>query len=475
MSQGVPKIKAQRLGLFVSVKVVSLALTAAFLPGAVLAADIIGTSGPDVLEGTPDADKINGKGGADVMMGLSGDDTYIVTEPDDQVLEAVGDGTDRIATTVSFTLPINVDSLTLAGSATINGTGNGLNNRLAGNVADNTLNGRTGADFMFGLKGNDTYIVDSIGDHVRETSDEGTDAVRSTVTYRLPNNVENLVLKGDAAIDGTGNSFANSITGNADNNVLRGLDGDDRLKGGDGNDRLVGGMARNVLIGGPGRDEFQFDLPPNPFLHRAKIIDFSPIDDTIHLVLAAFPALNTAGTLPAAAFGTGRFATDPGVRIHYDPSTGNIWYDADGSGPTTARFFATLYGLPAVTHANFVVVNDPGEVGFRVRRRESPESFFGEGYRLAMGLRRVGGTTGEIGVSYRFVEGSAVKGPDFEGHSGTLTWADGEYADQYIYIHFINDGLKEERENFHVVLESLSGNVVIAPYSTLTVAILDDD
>ena len=115
---------------------------------------------------------------------------------------------------------------------------------------------------MIGRAGNDTYIVDSNGDQVVEVSDEGTDTVRSVVTYTLPRYVEILRLRGTAAINGTGNALANSITGNAGNNVLRGRDGDDRLNGGDGNDRLVGGMARNVLTGGRGRDEFQFDLPP---------------------------------------------------------------------------------------------------------------------------------------------------------------------------------------------------------------------
>jgi Ca2+-binding RTX toxin-like protein len=50
----------------------------------VLAADIVGTNGPDVLEGTPQADSINGRGGADVMMGLAGNDTYTVDLADDE-------------------------------------------------------------------------------------------------------------------------------------------------------------------------------------------------------------------------------------------------------------------------------------------------------------------------------------------------------------------------------------------------------
>ena len=127
-----------------------LALACASLPAIVLAADIAGTAGPDVLEGTPDADKINGKGGADVMMGLAGNDSFIVGQPDDEVLEAVGDGTDTVTSTVSYTLPIHVENLTLGGIAAIDGTGNELENRLTGNEADNILDGLAGADRMSG-------------------------------------------------------------------------------------------------------------------------------------------------------------------------------------------------------------------------------------------------------------------------------------------------------------------------------------
>jgi Ca2+-binding RTX toxin-like protein len=158
-----------------------VALAGAMVPVAVLAANIVGTPEPDVLEGTPDADKINGKGGADTMMGLGGNDTYFVAQPDDEVLEAVGDGTDTVRSSISFQIPQDVENLTLLGSAAIDGTGNGLDNRLTGNSADNVLSGRAGADRMFGLDGDDTYVVDDAGDDVNEATNDGLDTVRSSV------------------------------------------------------------------------------------------------------------------------------------------------------------------------------------------------------------------------------------------------------------------------------------------------------
>lgn len=331
--------------------------TGALLPTVVLAATIVGTPGPDVLEGTPDADSLNGRGGADVMMGLAGDDTYFVGETDDEVLEAVGDGTDTIKATVSYTLPINVENLLLAGTAAINGTGNDLNNRLTGNAAANRLNGRTGDDRMIGKAGNDTYFVDSSRDVVTEAVGEGTDTVRSSVSHTLRANVENLLLTGTAPTRGTGNELANAITGNAANNVLTGLAGDDRLNGAAGNDRLVGGPGNDRLIGGIGQDDFQFDVPPDPQTNLDVISDFNPADDVMHLIGAAFPALTNSGTLPASAFGLGAAAADATDRILYDPATGIIRYDPDGTGPlASVRFVSVTAGI-AVTNADFVVVD----------------------------------------------------------------------------------------------------------------------
>lgn len=332
-------------------------LIGAMLPAVVLAADIVGTPGPDVLEGTPEADKINGKGGADVMMGLAGDDSFVVGQRDDQVLEAVGDGTDTIRASVTYTLPINVENMTLEGSAPINAIGNELNNRLTGNSADNVLDGGAGADRMFGLGGNDIYVVDSKNDKVNETANNGIDTVRSSVTFTLGANVERLALTGTTAVNGTGNELRNKITGNIANNTLNGLAGDDLLKGGSGNDRLIGGPGNDRLIGGPGLDEFQFDAPLDALTNQDRIFDFNPADDTIRLIGAAFPALTPAGTLSVAAFANGANASSADVRILHDPATGVLRYDPDGSGPEASVRFARLVEPAALTNADFVVAD----------------------------------------------------------------------------------------------------------------------
>jgi len=202
----------------------------------------------NVLTGNAAANRLDGGAGADTMNGAGGNDTYIVDNIADKPSETAGGGTDTVQSSVTFTLGVNVENLTLTGTAAINGTGNTLNNALTGNSANNVLNGVAGSDTMRGGLGNDTYLVDTIGDTTLELVGEGTDTVQSAFNWTLASNIENLTLTGTAAANGAGNTLANILTGNGANNLLNGLGGSDTMRGGDGNDTYVVDSLGELVI-----------------------------------------------------------------------------------------------------------------------------------------------------------------------------------------------------------------------------------
>jgi Ca2+-binding RTX toxin-like protein len=116
---------------------------------------------------------------------------------------------------------------------------------------------------MSGGAGNDTFVVDNVGDLVTEALGAGTDLVQTSLTtYLLGANVENLTYTGAGNFTGTGNALANTITGGVGNDTLNGGAGADRLVGGAGNDTYVVDAAADVVVevAGGGTDTVQTSL-----------------------------------------------------------------------------------------------------------------------------------------------------------------------------------------------------------------------
>ncbi|MER8370149.1 calcium-binding protein [Mesorhizobium sp. M1378] len=140
--------------------------TAINLTGNEFAQTILGNAGANVINGGGGADIINGGTGADTMAGQSGNDTYYVDNAGDKVNEAVGGGTDRVLSTVTYALSAGsqIEFLTTtnpSGTGAINLTGNELNQAILGNAGANVINGGRGADILTGNGGNDAFVFSS--------------------------------------------------------------------------------------------------------------------------------------------------------------------------------------------------------------------------------------------------------------------------------------------------------------------------
>ena len=114
--------------------------------GTAAADTLLGTAFQDVIYAGAGNDSLDGLAGADYMEGGAGNDTYAVDNIGDVVVEAAAGGTDTVSSAITYTLGANVENLTLAGVAAINGTGNALANVLIANTAVNTLTGGALAD-----------------------------------------------------------------------------------------------------------------------------------------------------------------------------------------------------------------------------------------------------------------------------------------------------------------------------------------
>jgi Ca2+-binding RTX toxin-like protein len=257
---------------------------------------IYGNGGDDTIDGGAGSDTIEGDFGNDVLEGGAGNDTLYGDDPggwlwayndtlhggagvdllagglgNDTYLFQRGDGTDTIfdsggydqvvlgagivAADVSLYLDGGNRVIVIDGTSTtqllIQENGNAANMVEQIVFADGTVWNQasiqahtvTGTpNVMTGTAGNDTFVVDNGADTITEGLGQGTDTALTSVSYVLPDNVENLTATGILNVSLAGNALANVITGNGGNNTLTG-GGGDTLIGGKGDDSYVLGTA----------------------------------------------------------------------------------------------------------------------------------------------------------------------------------------------------------------------------------------
>jgi len=239
----------------------------------------------NILTGDGTHNQIRSRFGADTLIGGAGNDTYWLYDARAAIEEKKDEGNDLVITSVSYSLPNNVETLWLSafGSMGLKGVGNGASNTIIGGMGDDTLDGSFGVDKLEGREGNDTYIINELGDVIIEDDAQGFDTAIASFTYTLANNVEHLILTGTEGLDGTGNELHNVLTGNTAANALI---------GNGGNDTLDGSAGADILQGGTGDDTYVLDAAD-------QVSDTSGVDTAIvsfsYTLAAALENLTASG------------------------------------------------------------------------------------------------------------------------------------------------------------------------------------
>lgn len=226
-----------------------------------------GKGGNDTLTGGAGNDKLIGGAGADSLNGMAGVDiaAYFGKQAD-FTIRSLGGGafevTDRVGTQSVDRLTgvewlvfddkaVDLRDMSVKPLSAVDGIfqGPGTWRPASTTTASQTT---ASASQTLATAGDDVFTVSSSKTVIAGLG--GIDTVRSSATYTIASDVENLELTGTAAINGTGNLNANILTGNSAANTLRGMSGADQLRGGNGNDSLCGGSGNDVLHGDGGND-----------------------------------------------------------------------------------------------------------------------------------------------------------------------------------------------------------------------------
>jgi Ca2+-binding RTX toxin-like protein len=199
--------------------------------------------------------------------------------------------------------------------------------------------GNDGNDDLNGGDGDDLYGINVATDVIQADS-SGIDTVvvnYASGSYSLAADLENIILGGTAALNGTGNALNNTITGNSGNNIID------------------GGKGADILTGGAGADTFDFNLSTDSAVGVTadRITDFSQIGfDKIDF--STIDADTTLANDQAFIFigNDIAFSNVPG-QLRFNTADNSVYGDTNGDG--TAEFQVILTAVNSVLATDFVL------------------------------------------------------------------------------------------------------------------------
>ncbi|MFM8277496.1 MAG: Calx-beta domain-containing protein [Cyanobium sp.] len=171
-----------------------------------------------------------------------------------------------------------------------------------------------------------------------------TDTLSAAATTTLQANVENLLLTGTAAVNGTGNAGNNVITGNSANNFINASGGNDTIDGGLGGDTLTGGVGNDIYV---------FKFTESTVASFDRITDFAIGPDKIDL-------LSSSGGQLAAPAAFSRAADSTALNL--SAVVAAVFADANGALVGNQALAVNSAALVKVNTASiagtYIIIND---------------------------------------------------------------------------------------------------------------------
>ena len=290
-----------------------------------------------------------------------GDDRVIYNSSNGQLwydADGNGGGARQLIATLEGIPALTASDITIINGGGTGGGGGG-GSVINGTSANDTLTGTAGNDTINGLGGNDLFVAGSTGGADLINGGTGTDSIefrdRATSGVVVDFGAGTITGGGSGTISFTAvervvaSNFADSLTGAAGGQTLTGQGGADTLWGGGGVD---------TLWGAGGNDAFVFR--EMGAANADRVSDFASGADKLQLDDAAFTSIGAMGNFSA---GDARFwasssgaAHDANDRVLYNTSTGQLYYDADGSGSGAAQLIATISGNPTIAATDIAVI-----------------------------------------------------------------------------------------------------------------------
>lgn len=185
--------------------------------------------------------------------------------------------------------------------------------------ADAAISGVSGKiNFLYGFGGNDAITASASGDYL------------------------------------FGGSGSDTLTGANGADYLSGGDGADSMSAGAGMDILIGGLGADAMTGGDGADIFIWNSQ-NEFGQGDSIADFVSGVDQLQFNAAS---LGITGPLLDSQidYGAGMTTAAAGVVFFLNTTTGDLYFDADGSGSGAAKLVVDLTGVTTLDSGDITLI-----------------------------------------------------------------------------------------------------------------------